>query len=143
MNIEKALQKFQDMESLIVGGTTFETEGIDEIRLETGESIYWVKDGGDVWLSLDPQSEEIILFTVIEDEIDYSGETVVYRGDDWEFEYESEAMIVEDGEETDEIMFRDFEGPNGRVLRVVENMVTGDISASVGEKVTEDDIQEE
>lgn len=142
MEIEKILKKFLDLKPLIVAGKTFDPDGVDEIRLETGESVYWVKDGGDVWLSLDPQSDEIIVFTSVEDEVDSSGETIAYRGDDWEFEYESEAVILEDGEETDDITFRDFEGMNGRVLRVIENMVTADITVSVGEKITEDDIQE-
>ena len=113
MNVKKALEKFKELEPVIVDGATFTTEHLDEIKLETGEIVYWVRDGGDLWLLLDPQSEEIILFHDIEEEIDASTDTITYSGEDYDLEYEAEVYILDEGEETDQVAIRDFAGPGG------------------------------
>ncbi|MBU1126547.1 MAG: hypothetical protein ABH826_02645 [Patescibacteria group bacterium] len=142
MQVEKAIEKFLEGESIIVAGKTFDTDTVEEIRLETGDKIYWVRDGGDLWLSVDPESEEIILFHTVEEEIDSSGDTVYFKGEDYEFEFEGIGRILDDGEETDEIIFRDFSGPDGEVLRAAENTVSNEIETSIGTKITDEDLQE-
>ena len=142
MNIEEALEKILNEEPIIVAGTTFETRQIDEVNLETGEKVFWIKDGGDMWLSLDQDAEEIILFTDIEEEIDGESDVAVYGGDDYEFSYETAGKIKDDGEELDKISYREFENNEGTVLRVTEYIVGGEVVASVGHKISEDELQE-
>lgn len=142
MNVKKALKNFQEFEPVIVSGTTFTAEHLEEIKLETGEVVYWIRDGGDLWLLLDPQSEEIILFHDIEEEVDASSDTLTFGGEDYDLEYEAKVHILDDGEETDEVIIRDFSGPDGELLRVMENMVTNEVTTSQGRTVTEDELQE-
>ncbi len=143
MNVQQALEKFKNFEPVIVAGLTFVAENIEELRLETGERVFWIYNGSDLWLSIDIESEEFILFNQIEDDIDVGGETTYYNGIDYEFDYEGTAYIIEDGEETEKILFKDFEGPNGEILRVTENVISNEIIVSLGKKITDDDLQEE
>ncbi len=142
MQVEKAIEKFFEGEAIIVAGKTFEADSVEEIRLETGDEIYWIRDGGDLWLSVDPESDEIILFHTVEEELDSSGDTVYFKGEDYEFEFEGVARILDDGEETDEVIFRDFTGPDGEILRVAENTTSNEIETSVGSKISDEDLQE-
>lgn len=142
MKIQSVIEMFLDEQSLVVDGKTFSPERIEEIEIETGENLYWIEDDGDNWLSIDPESEEVILFRKLDEEIDSSGETTFYNGVDYEFEFETEAYALDDGEKSEKLFFKDFESGN-EVLRVVENTVTTEIEASLGRKITEDDFQEE
>ena len=142
MEVSEAAQRLMQDEPIVVAGKTFEPTSIEELKLETGEMMYWIMDGADVWLSLDVGSEEIILFSEIEGEFDPTEDTVVYSGEDYEFTYEGEGILLEDGEEVDRIFFRDYEGSTGRTLRVAEYAVNSEISASLGQKLPDDDLQE-
>ena len=142
MKIQNVIEKFLEEESLVVDGKTFFPNRLEEIQLETGENFYWIEDEGDAWLSIDPESEEVILFHKLDEEIDSSGETTFYNGTDYEFEFETVAYAMDEGEKSEKLLFKDFEN-NGETLRVIENTVTNDVESSLGKKITEDDFQEE
>lgn len=142
MNIHKALKAFKNDQSVIVIDKTFEPKAIDELRLDTGESIFWVLDGNELWLEIDPNSEEVKLFEGIDEEFDGSQDTVFYAGEDYEFSYEGSATVLdEDGDSLDSVSFRDFQKVGGEVLRLVEFEASGDTLASLGRIVTEEDLQ--
>jgi hypothetical protein len=143
MNVHQTLKAFQNNNSVIVLDKTFEPRGVDKLRLETGEDIFWILDGGALWLEIDPNAEEVTLFEGIEGEFEDSQERVFYAGDDYEFSYEGSATILdEDGETMDKVSFRDFEKNGGSTLRLVEFESSGDMTASLGMMVTEEDLQE-
>ena len=142
MHVSEAIEQLLADNAIVVVDKTFEPTSIEALRLETGDMMYWVADGGDIWLSLDPDSEEVILFSEIEGEFDASEDTIVYNGEDYEFSYEGEGTVIEEGEDIDTILFRDFEGPDGRILRVAEYTVNSEIIAALGRKVPEEDLQE-
>lgn len=143
MKISEALKALKNDEPILVRDKTVEPHNIDEFKLETGEMIYWIKDGTDVWLAIDEASEEVILFNEIEADVDLAAESVFYAGDDYEFTFEASAQILdEDGEEQDKVDFRDYERTDGQVIRVMEFEVNGDMQAFVGWKVAEEELQE-
>ena len=142
MNISEAIKQLQQDKPIVVAGKTFEPTSVEELRLETGETLYWVRDGADVWLSLDPSSEEVILFDQIEVEFDPNEDSQVHNGEDFEFSTEGEGKLTEEDEELDTIMFRDYEGPDSRILRLAEYVVNSEIIASIGQKVPEEELQE-
>ena len=142
MKIQNVIEKFTEFKPLVVDGTTFTPESLEEVKLETGDSVFWVEDDGNLWLALDAESDEVILFNKIEEEVDSSGETMYFNGTDYELEYEATGFIIEDGEQTEKLLFKDYEA-NGEVLRVVENTVTANVEASLGKKITDEDFQED
>lgn len=141
MTIKEVLSALKRDEAVVVGDTTFEPRGVDAVTLETGETVYWARKGDGTWLSIDPASDEIILFEDIDEEIEPEDETVVYGGADYEFSYEGTATLT--GDEGDEtvLRFREFESGSGEIIRITENESTGDTTASVGAKLTEDELQ--
>jgi len=141
MTIAEALKHIQEDKPIIISGKTFIPESWDEVKLDSGESVYWIRDGGDLWLSLDPDGEEAIIFNDIEEEMDASEDLVIYSGDDYEFSYGATGRIIIDEEASDEVSFREFEA-DGRILRVTEYAVTGDTNYSIGIKASEEDFQE-
>jgi hypothetical protein len=140
MTIAEALKKIQSEESVIVRDKTFEPEGLDEIVLESGETVFWVHTKDGTWLSLDPEGEEIILFEDIDEELEPEDDIVVYGGQDYEFSYESKVTLLTDDGGTI-MMMREFEGPSA-IIRLIEDESTGDVTASYGRKVNEEELQE-
>lgn len=141
MQISQALSDLEKGKSIAIAGKTFAPTLIDEVKMKSGETMYWIRDGGDVWLSLDPASDEVILFVGIEVELDLEEDTVVYSGEDYEFYYEDEGTLYEEGEEIDKIHFRDYEGGDGQVMRVASYSVNNEVLSSLGQKVPEEDLQ--
>lgn len=141
MTIKEAISALKRDEAIVVGDTTFEPRELHQVTLETGETVYWARTASGSWLSLDPASDEIILFEDIDETLEPEDETVVYGGEDYEFSYEGTATIT--GEEGDETVttFREYESPSGELIRLLENESTGDITTSIGGKLTEDELQ--
>lgn len=145
MKVREVLKKFQNDEPVVVRDKTFEPHQIDTFRLETGELIYWIKDGEDLWMSIDLESEEVILFHEVEADVSPSEESVFYAGDDYEFTFETTARVLDEDDPTEEIDtvdFRDFERADGRIFRAMEFEVTGDVMTFTGRKITEEELQE-
>lgn len=145
MKIGAVLKKFQKQESVIVRDKTFEPHQIDTFKLETGDLVYWIKDGEDLWMSIDLESDEIIIFHEIEAEVDATEESVFYAGDDYEFSYEASAKVLDEDDETqevDRVEIRDFERSDGEIFRVMEFEVTGDVMTLTGRKVPEEELIE-
>jgi len=142
MNVQDALNILMNEEPIVVAGKTFTPESIDEVRLDTGDMVYLVRDGGDLWLSMDPESDEVILFSDVAEEVDASAEVASYAGEDYEFSYEANGKIEDGGEEIETVTWREFEKDDGTILRVTELEVGGESYTSIGNKIPEDELQE-
>lgn len=141
MKISEALDLLENDQAIVVRDKTFNPRGVDAVSLETGETVYWVHSREGIWLSLDPEGEEIILFEDIDEELEPEDDIVVYGGEDYEFSYEGTAtMSAEDGGKV--MTFKEFEDSSGEIIRIMEEESTGDISSAYGTKLTEEDLQE-
>ena len=140
MTIAEALKKVQEEQPIIVRDTTFVPQRVDEVVLESGETVFWVHANNGTWLSLDPEGEEVIHFENLDEEMEPEDDIVVYGGQDYEFSYESKITLLTDDGGT-MMMMREFEGPSA-IIRLIQDESTGDTSASYGRKVNEEELQE-
>lgn len=140
MNIPEALELLKNDEPIVVRDMTFSPRGVDEVTLDTGESVFWVRGSEGMWLSIDPEGEEVWLFEDLEEEFEPEDDTVVYGGEDHEFSYEAKATILEEDGGTI-LSFKDYEGPTGKIVRIMEDESTGDLSFAYGMQITEEELQ--
>lgn len=141
MRVQEILEVINKFDPVVVAGKTFEPVTIDQVILESGEIVFWAHDSDGRWLSIDPESEEVIAFTDVEEEVGNSKDVVLYAGDEYEFSYESSARIRDEDGEEELVSWREFEAMNGSILRVMSFEVTGDKVVSMGEKVAEEFLQ--
>jgi hypothetical protein len=141
MQIAQALEVLGNDNPIVLRDKTFQPRGVETVSLETGEKVYWVPSVEGVWLSLDPEGEEIILFEDIDEELEAEDDIVVYGGEDHELAYEGVATTsAEDGAKT--MTFKDYASADGEIVRIMEEETTGDKTAAYGVKLTEEDLQE-
>ena len=141
MTIAEVLSALQNDRPVVVRDKTFSAASLDELKLDTHETVYWAHGREGLWLSIDPGSEEIKLFEEINEELEPEDDTVVYRGDDYEFSYEGTATIKDD-DTGGAMAFREFESADGDIVRITQYEATGDVVISVGTVITEEEIQE-
>ena len=142
MRVQEVLEVVSKFDPVVVGDKTFEPQTTNRVILESGETVFWVHGVDGSWLSLDQESEEIIYFTDIEEEVGAAKEVVLYAGDEFEFSYESSAKVCNDDGEEELVSFREYETSSGSILRMINYEVIGERVVSLGIKVTEDMIQE-
>ncbi len=142
MTIEDLLQKMKDGEGVVVRDKTFTPRTFDVLQLETGEKMYLMRDETHAWLSIDEESEEVMLFNEVEAEIDLMQESVFHAGDDYELTFEAVAKVIdEDGVEEDTVTFKDYARGDGQVLRALEYEVNSEIITLLGWTVSEEEIR--
>lgn len=143
MTIKQAIDAVKNGNPIIVGDKTMAPDTVDEVKLKTNERVYWVRSDDAIWLSLDAPSEEILVFTDIEEEFDPAEDALFYANEDYELSFETEdaKLVDEDGEE-EAVMWRDYESGTGRVVRITEYEVSGDIIVSTGTKAAEEELGE-
>lgn len=142
MKVAKALQTFLQEQSVIVDGRTIKAELIEHIHLDSGEDIYWLRCESGIWLSIDPQSEEVIIFQEIDEDLEAYDEILEFRGVDYEYTYEESGTVKdEDGEEIDHVDFKEYEAESEKI-RIAEFEVSGERITLFGHCITEDDLQE-
>ncbi len=141
MTISDLLSQLQDDQSVLIDGRTFEPKTIDEVELQTGEMVYWVRDN-DHWLSIDEEAEEVILFEDIEEDIEMDTDTLIYRGDDFELSQESEGMLMDGVQQLDSVTYRDFENADGEIFRIIQEGMSSDLYFAFGRKLTEEQLQD-
>jgi phage pi2 protein 07 len=140
MNIKDVLSRLQQEQSVLVKNLSFDPDTVDQAILDTGESVYWVRNESGRWLSIDIGSDEMTLFEEIDENVEQGDDSVVFQNKDYEFSYEGSGKIVdEEGTELEVVTFKDYEG-EGEILRIVMSEVTGERTVSVGEIVPEDDV---
>lgn len=142
MHVEEALIQLKNFDPVIVLGKTFEPETIDTVRLESGENIFWFHAGENTWLSVDPDSEEVISFSNIEEELSGGKEVKLYAGEEYEFSYESSAKVMDEEGEQETVSFRDYESSEGNILRIMQYEISGDRVVAVGQIISEEMLQQ-
>jgi hypothetical protein len=143
MTISEVIQKFTEGEAITIGDKQFDPTSFDEIRLDSGEMLFFAEDEQQgVLLSMDEESDEVILFQKIEEEIEIEDDIVVYGGVDYELSLEGSGQVLLNGVESETITFQDFEAGNGGKFRVVQYEVTGETRMWAGDVIMEEDIKE-
>ncbi len=142
MNIEKAIQQLENGQPIVVGDKTIEPASHEKIHLETGDMLYLFQDSHDMWLSVDPESEEVILFQTLDEELDSSEEIQVFGGHDYELSMHHEGNIMDDDEELEEIAIYDFESSDKERIRILQYSVSGEVVPMIGRLVPPDALQE-
>lgn len=141
MQIDPLIDLLTNEESIIVAGKTYEPQQVQTVQLETGESMIWAWSLEEMWLSVDADSEEVLLFNEIEEDFDISEDGVVYKGEDFELSFQAAGVLEEEGEEIDRVEFKDYEGGMGEILRVIEFAVQGDKKCLIGKIIPEEEVQ--
>lgn len=141
MTISDLLALLQDDQAVVVDGKTFDPNSIDEVELQTGEMVFWVREG-DTWLSIDEEAEEVILFQDIEEDIEMDADALIYRGEDFELSIEVSGMLVDGGQQLDTVKYRDFENADGEVFRIIQEGMSSDLYFAFGRKLAEEQLQE-
>lgn len=142
MTMQEIISAILEGKELSVEGVPFSVGNIEEIKLSTGELMYFAYAESGALLSVDPTNEECYLLESCDEEIDLEEDLQVYNGHDYEFSTESEGRLVVEEELTDGVMMRDYEASSGRVLRAIEYQATGDMYAFEGKTVSEEEIVE-
>ncbi|MFA6522533.1 MAG: hypothetical protein WCT24_03020 [Patescibacteria group bacterium] len=142
MKVREALERLQLGNSIAVNDKTFEPTETSEVHLETGETIYWVRDGGELWLAIDPESDEVILFSDIEDDLNSGSDVVLYGGEEYEFSYEAQGHLTGEDGDREQVTIREFVNAEGNAIRAIEYAMTGEIVMAFGRKVHEDELQD-
>ena len=141
MHVEQALAHLKNFEPIVIMGKTFEPQTIDEVKLESGERVFWVHGSDGAWLSIDPDSEEILNFMTIEEELSGGRDLKLYAGEEYEFSYEGSAKVVDEEGEQETVSFRDYESSGNAILRIIQHEISGEKTVSVGQILTEEVLQ--
>ncbi len=140
MQVKEALDLLLDNQAVAIQGKTFDPISIEEIQWKTGERMYWMRNSEDLWISIDPDSEEVIVFHDIEEDIDVDSDLAVYGGKDYECSFAGEGKVMDEDEELDRVTVRDYEGTDGRTLRTIEYIGGGEFIGALGHKVPEEEL---
>jgi hypothetical protein len=145
MNI-KTLLSLEIGASVSIFNEPFTYVGRTDITLDGDKELVWLNDEEHLFCIV-PDDEELILFRMIEEEIEPDDEMVLYQNKEYEFSYEDAGAVTEvtgdtDTEEGDRYMFSDYTAQDGRVIRLLSNENTGEMIAYIGQVVSEDDLSE-
>jgi hypothetical protein len=140
MQVKQVLDLLLDNESIAIQGKTFEPISMEEILWKTGERMYWMRNSEDLWISIDPESEEVIVFHDLDEEVDADADLAVYNGNDYECSYAGEGKVMDGTEELDRVSVRDYLGTDGRTLRTIAYIGGGESVNALGYMVPEEEL---
>ncbi len=133
-------------ESVSVLNQPFQYMGRAEVTLDDGTKIFWLYNDNEGLLSVAPDTEELILFDRVHDEVEPS-DVILYQGKEFEFNYEDAGNVTaiegdSETEEDDRYLFTDYQSKDGQTLRLISNENTGEAGVYFGKILSEDDISE-
>ncbi len=142
------LQTIEPGTTLLVRNDPFEYSGRAEVTLDGGEVVHWLFADDGSFVSVNPETDEMIDCWMAADEVEQDEEdpdVVGYHGESYELSYHDKGSItavvgetpVEEGET---YVFRDFENDDGELVRIVENDTTGDTQAYHGAVLVEESV---
>ena len=146
MTLEQLLLAAPGVE-LMIANNPFSYSGKADVELDGGDVRHWMFDAGGRMLSVSPDDEELVLFRMMDEQVEPGNETIGYQGKDYEFTYEDigsvtsvdgDAKVVED----ERYSFTDYESDSGELIRIVRNENTGDGICFIGSLVGEDEVVE-
>jgi hypothetical protein len=146
MNLDEINEYANPGHEFLVQNSPFVVNGRLTITLEGSEFNYWLLADDGRMLSLNPDADEIIVFSPVSDELSGDDEAVVLQGKEYEFTYEDGGMISDLEGETDldledEINFKDYEAEDGEKVRSATIMPSGDKYNYIGQVALDDDIK--
>ena len=145
MTIKELLKDLETGEEITVLNKPFTYLGRAEIKLDSGNNLYWMYGSDDAVVAVSPEDENLILFESIENDVEPEEDMILFQGKEYEFSYEDAGLVSEvigdtPIEEEDRFSFSDYAGEGGRLMRLIVNENTGDKSAYFGTVIAEDDI---
>ena len=143
MNVQKALDLLLGGSPVVVSGKTFTSAKLQKIHLTTAEMQYWFHGDDHIWLSIDAESEEVVMFEDIDEEVEAIDDVVPYGGEDHELSVEQSGKVLdEEDEQLDVVQFNDYESHRGQIVRLTEYEVSEDsVDVAIGRIMTEEEIQ--
>jgi hypothetical protein len=116
-----------------------------EIELEGGAKRNWLVADEDLLLAVNPEAEEMKLFSIIETPIEKDDDIVIEQGKEYELGYEDRGTVVySDGEgfydEGDELELAEYEADDGDTIKLITNTFNGEEKVMLGKTVTEEDV---
>lgn len=155
MTTEELLSDLEPGTKLSIQNEPFSYIGKANVRLKGADRLTWLYDKNGSMLSIDPETDEMMLFQVVEEEIDRAEEddeeekreeTVFYRNQEFTSAYvdEGSVMAVHDGAPFDDgetFELHDYENDDkGLLLRVIHVEATGEDQVYLGTVVVEEDV---
>jgi len=130
---------------LTISTEVFTLAGKSSVELEDGSKYFWLFADEDLFLAINPDAEEMMLFSVLETPVEKDDEVVVEQGKDYEFSYQDQGNVIKSEGESpydtgDDLEFSDYEADDGDVVRIITNSFNGEERSFVGHIVTEEDI---
>ncbi|MBI2551547.1 hypothetical protein HYV73_04400 [Candidatus Uhrbacteria bacterium] len=130
---------------LTVVNEPFHCAGKLVLTLEGGESRSWLFSEEGELLAVAPGDDEAMFFRPTGEEIDASGDQVLFQGKDYESTYEDGGKISQVqgdvvGMADDRLAFSEYEADDGGRVRVIRNENTGETRSYVGEVVVVEEI---
>ncbi|MFH1252831.1 MAG: hypothetical protein V1664_00660 [Candidatus Uhrbacteria bacterium] len=132
--------------TMLVKNDPFDYRGRSDITLVGGVIVYWFFSDEGSFISVNPDSDEMILFRVADSELEVDEEGAIYEGESLEVSYEDHGTITAVTneaavEENDAFNFSDYENDDGSVLiRSLENESTGESQVYTGQVLAEEEI---
>lgn len=148
MTTEKLLHELQPGTTLLVRNDPFEYQGRAEITLHGGDVVYWLFSDDGSFVSVNPETDEMVDFWVAEEEVESDEEepdAVGYQGDSYELSYEDKGTVTAivgeaPVEENETYLFKDFENDDGELVRILKNEASGDEQAYNGGVLVEESV---
>lgn len=131
--------------TLLVKNDPFEYRGRSEITLEGGVVVHWLFSDEGAFVSINPETEEMIFFQIAENELETDEEGAAYGGEPLELSYEDHGTItatIDEAavEENDVFNFTDYENDDGLMVRTLENESTGESQIYTGQVLVEEEV---
>ncbi|HBO99696.1 MAG: hypothetical protein UU48_C0006G0073 [Candidatus Uhrbacteria bacterium GW2011_GWF2_41_16] len=148
MTLKQLLETTQPGQTLLAHNDPFDYQGKAEITLEGGDVIYWLFNEKDSFISVNPETDEMVDFRGVEDEVEREEDdpgTVGYEGDNYELSYEDRGTLTKiEGdiplEEGHIFVFKDYEKEDGGLVRILENEMTGEEQIYAGSILVEEEV---
>ncbi len=145
MTIPELLKKLEPETDLMISNEPFAYSGKAKMTLDGGDERFWLFNADGWMLTIAPSDEELVYYRQVDEMLEPDGETVGYRGVDYEFSYEDAGTASETEGETaveleERYRFADYESDEGERVRIVTNESTGESRSFVGSVISEDDV---
>jgi len=145
MTIDDILELAQIGQELSVLNSPFKIHGRITITLAGGDDVVWIFSDEEKLLTVNPVTDEILVLTRMEDDLNGDEEAVAFQGKEYEFSYEDNGEISggEDGDDYDvgeKVSFKDFESEDGQIVRMVNTSGAEDQLNYAGQALLDDDI---
>jgi len=131
--------------TLLVKNDPFEYKGRADVTLAGGDVIHWLFSDEGAFVSLNPDTDEMVYFRQADSELECDEEGAVYEGEAYETSYEDKGTVTKiidetTVEESDALNFTDYENDDGDLVRAQENDSTGESQVFTGAVLVEEEV---